>query len=351
MRRLLFLSVLAALLPCVAANADEGCKKLSGVAQVDMRTPEGGSPEIMATIAGQQRPLIVDTGAYITSFTPSAVAELGLQTNHTNAGVRDILGNVSEEVAMVPNFQVGRLTTQDFKVFIFPDEFGENYNAYLHAHGGFEGNLAGLFGADFLRSYDVDFDFASGKLRLWSSDHCPNQVVYWHPQALAVVPMKLDAGGHIVITMTLDGQEVDAMLDTGSDSSSLSAKVAKRLFGIEPDASAAREVEVNGRKVRGLFVHRFSTLAVDGLTISNPDIIIQPDFTTESEGIEERWYANRFGMNNEAPMILGMTELRKLHLFIDYHDKALFVSPASDEVLPPALGGGSGQSAGAAASP
>lgn len=339
MNRLIVFSALMVLASCVAANADEGCKKLSGIAQVEMRTPGGTSPEIMVTVAGQQRPLIVDTGANITSFTPSAVTDLGLAANHTNAGVRDILGNISEEVAMVPSLQIGRLKTEDFKVFIFPDEFGTDYNAYLHAHGGFDGDLAGLFGADFLRSYDVDFDFASGKLRLFSSDHCPNQVVFWHPQSVAVVPMKIDSGGDIVITMTLDGQEIDAVVDTGADTSVLSAKAAKRLFNVTPDSSAQQETVINGRKVTGVFVHRFGSLSVEGLTISNPDIVIQPDFATESEGVEERWYANRFGYNNTPPLILGMPELRKLHLYVDYHDKTLFISPAADEVLPPALAG------------
>jgi predicted aspartyl protease len=347
-KRLTVLVVLLTLVSSAAAQADEACKKLSGVAQVEMRTPGGASPEILATIAGHDRPLVVDTGAYITSFTQSAVSDLGLKPHHTDAGIEDILGNVSEEVTFVPTLRIGRLTAEDFKVFIFPDEFGKDYNDYRHAHGGFDGDLAGLFGEDFLRSYDVDLDFGAGKLRLWSSDHCPNKVVYWHPQAIAVVPIKLSREGHTIITMTLDGQEVDALVDTGSDRSMLSAKVAKKLFDITPDASAAKPVDIDGQKVTGVFAHRFSTLVVDGLTISNPEIIIQPDFVADGKGLEDRWNANRVELTGDAPLVLGIHELRKLHLYIDYHDKELFISPAGDEVLPPTLMDSPAGSAGAA---
>jgi predicted aspartyl protease len=326
---------LAALCLAGAARADD-CKHLAGVTMVDMVLGPSGRPEIPVSIGGQARALILDTGASYTSLTPAAVTDLGLARSHTNQGVRDLLGNVSEEVALMPTFLLGRMKGENIKAFILPDENGSQYDPNSHAHRGLERETSGVFGSDFLRGYDVDLDFASQKLRLFSSDHCPHQVVFWHPQNLAIVPMKIDSDGDITFTMTLDGEEVEALLDTGSNITVLNGTLAKRLFGLQADP-AAKPSLLNGQAVTDVFTHQFKTLEVDGLTISNPRIVIARDLATEKEGIEEQWYWRTHGMEHPYQLILGMSELSKLHIYIDYKEKTLYVSPAEDEVLPPAL--------------
>ena len=80
-------------------------------------------------------------------------------------GLRDILGNVSEELALMPNFQVGRLKTKNLKVFILPDERNSQDNVQSHEHRSLDRDIAGVFGSDLLRNYDVDLDFSSKKLQ------------------------------------------------------------------------------------------------------------------------------------------------------------------------------------------
>ena len=82
-------------------------------------------------------------------------------------------------------------------------------------------DFGGILGSEMLRNVDVDFDFAANKLNLVSPDHCAGNVVYWQAPAVAVVPMTLNASGHIMFRMQLDGRRVHTMLDTGFSNTTL----------------------------------------------------------------------------------------------------------------------------------
>ena len=73
--------------------------------------------------------------------------------------------------------------------------------------------------------------------------------------------------------------------------------------------------------------------------ISNPRIVILRDVAMDKMGLDEQWYLRIHGKDRAYNLILGMPELSKLHIFIDYKEKKLYISPAADEVLPAALTG------------
>ena len=90
------------------------------VATVDMVPDRSGRMTIPVTLAGQDRRLLVDTGAYISSLTPEAVADLGLEKSHSTLVMQDFLGNRSEYLAIVPKLTLGRLSADTVKLSILP---------------------------------------------------------------------------------------------------------------------------------------------------------------------------------------------------------------------------------------
>src|SRR5262249_42538222 len=91
----------------------------------------------------------------------------------------------------------------------------------------------GLLGPDIMHQYDIEFDFAGGKFNMFLPLHCPGNVVYWTRTAYATVPIKIGAGWHMTVTVTLDGKSVDAVIDSGSPRSMLTMEAANDLFGLD----------------------------------------------------------------------------------------------------------------------
>jgi predicted aspartyl protease len=307
-----------------AVRAGETCKPLSGVAAVSLTPDQTRRPVIPVTIAGQERAMILDTGASFTSISPDAVEDLKLTKSTVGKTISDITGNHSSEAALMPTLQLGRLRAGNIKAIIMPHVLVQDES--------YQGRkVIGLFGSDFLRGFDVDLDFGSQQLRLFSPDHCPGKVVFWHPKMLSMIPIELNRDGDVTLKMKLDGQELTALLDTGSNLTSLNADTARRLFDLSPEGKGT----VNGTALN-VSHHRFSSLAIEGLDISNPDIAITQDLAADRQGARQQWYSRMHG-EGAYQLLVGMHELSKLHIYIDYREKMLFISPAGDEDLPETL--------------
>ena len=325
MKRLIVLAALAVLL---AARADAECGPLHGVASVDMATDRYGRMTIPVTLAGQHRRMLVDTGAYITSLTPEAVTDLGLETSHTSMTIEDILGNRSDHLAIVPTMTLGRLSSDQVKLFILPGPPQDADTAQSHGPD----EVAGIFGSDYMRNYDIDLDFGAKKFRLISPDHCEGKVVYWRPQNFSIIPMTISKNNDIILPMKLDGEDIKALIDTGADQATMDGRLAKRLFGLEPDPKGAEVI--NGERVAGIIHHTFKALEIEGLTISNIDVDIVPDVASTKETMDETSYRRTVGGDDPYQLILGMKELRQLHIYIAYRERKLYISPAMDAALP-----------------
>jgi len=318
--------------PALAADDGAQCKSLKGLASVDMALDDNHLT-VPVKIAGQERRMVLDTGAYLTSVTPEIVTELKLEKSHSNLRMEDILGNTSEYLAILPTFQLGLLHAENLKVSIMaqPNEVAHPVSTPSDPTQEF----AGFYGSDFLRNYDVDLDFGLRKLHLVSPDHCDGDGVYWGPDSYTVLPMKIDDNGDIILRMKLEGVEMNVMLDTGSDDSTLTSAAATRFFGLSAGKDAKTEV-INNEKVEGVFTHRFATLEMNGLTIRNPEITILPDVasTKETEKESRPWfYATS---NPDYDLLLGIHELSRLHVYIAYKERKVYVSGVDDRYHPEA---------------
>ncbi len=166
-----------------------------------------------------------------------------------------------------------------------------------------------------MRNYDADFDFANATFNLFSRDHCEGRVVYWTHDPYGVVEITLNDYGQITVPVMLDGKEIRAIIDTGAYHSAASLETIESEFGIDeknPDLRFAPDSKASHPRYR----YPFKTLSFQSVTINNPDLLLVPDDQSKQSG--------------SAPKImLGINVLKRLHLYVAYGERKLYVTPAA----------------------
>jgi hypothetical protein len=140
---------------------------------------------------------------------------------------------------------------------------------------------AGVLGLDTLHEYDVELDFKNAQMKLFAKDHCPGNVVYW-TNSYTVVPFSIDANGHIVAQMALDGKPVSVAVSTA------------------PGHMAMRSMSTPVA---------YKTLGIGAISLSNPQVTQAGD------------------VDPGAQMRIGLDDLKMLHLFFAFSENKLYVTP------------------------
>jgi hypothetical protein len=140
-----------------------------------------------------------------------------------------------------------------------------------------------------------------------------------------------DRAAHVWVPVTLDGKNFQVMLDTGSQQSSMSAGMAKFMFGV--DASSPGSVTEDAAD--GAFTHTFGSLTFDTVTVTHPRFRVIPDVVgskdpNNSSRTDSR--VRKIDDNIGGQITIGMDILRKLHLYIAFGERKLYISPASAPV-------------------
>ena len=226
-------------------------------------------------------------------------------------------GNKTETKVIAKTFEMGVMQGKnlDLQVAIASDLPRE----------GVDGILAG----DMFRRFDVDMDFGAMRLNYFSQDHCDGKVVYWTERPIAVVPFTA-TGYHINIPVTIDGHALPAIIDTGADTL-MNADELDRVFGVKagsPEAPLMRESQSDSELK--YYSHTFSNLAIEGVTVANPNINIVNDRVSSQRAPSTSIHTMLMDDPHPQlpPVILGMKVLRQLHVYIAYGEKKLYISPA-----------------------
>jgi predicted aspartyl protease len=308
----------AFLLFCFSAARAEDCR-LEQIASLEMtQAPQG--LVIPVSIEGIPKSMIVDTGAPLSTIDPRVAKDLQLVTHSIRQGAAfTAQGQQFTGLAVIRKLQIGNMHARDLKFLIYPARLSES------------SDIAGLLGADFLRHYDIDLDFGAHKLNLFSQNHCPGKVIYWPADSVAVVPMHVINTGHIVVPVTLDGSAFSAVFDTGAFGTILTLEAAESYFGLKPGSP---ETPIASAASAGapFYKHVFRELSLEGIAIKNPTIFIRTDLMKHgmSQWTETGTRLSSAGESSgAADMILGMNELRHLHIFVSYKEQRLYVTAAS----------------------
>jgi len=303
------------------ASADESCPPLTMMASLAMTLGPDGRPYIPVTINGTPETMLIDTGGVFTEITKATADQLQMSTHRSSLQFIGTNGDVSDRSAR-GSLTLGNLTASQTDFVVMTD---------LH---GIEG--AGLFAPNFLHAYDADFDFGAGKFNLISQNHCDGKVIYWPAQAVAVIPIRLDDVGHILLTVTLDGENFQAALDTGASQTVGDLSGVAERFHLNPgsaDTPAAGRTGKNG--ATPFYSHRFKLLSLEGIAVSNPEVALIPDLMRRSTmeraaNLEGGTRIPDRSSELALPEItLGMDILRKFHLYIAYKERKLYITPAT----------------------
>ncbi len=322
------------------------CGPLKLVATMDLLPGPGGGPRVMVPVVVNNVPqkMLLSTAGGLSTLNAEAAKNLNLHVLHgSNVRLLDTAGNASDAYVTLDTFTLGRLTAEHLEMLITPGAAADR---------GFDGVLAG----DLMARYDVELDFAAHKMNFFSPDHCEGKVLYWPASTIAVVPFTMThpdntpmgqrpnfsplRDSHIRVPVTLDGKTFQAVINTGSPNSTMSAKVAERIFNLTADSPGSVPLGVvdNNPKNRR-FGHVFQKLTFEGIDVANAHVVVIPDLigtkdpnntiTTGSlvQHIDD-------GLGSEVS--IGMDVLRHLHLYIAYGEHKLYITPADS----PAAAGG-----------
>lgn len=310
---LIFLTWIAFLSLCTRAGAVEPFSaecKLTLAASVPITLAQG-HVNVPVTVNGRARVFAVDTGAFTSAINEQVVAEQGIKTYGIHGGVhvRDVGQEDAKLYATLDEFVIGNQRAQSARMMV------------MTAAG-----VDGLIGPDYLRNFDLDFDFAAGTLNLFRHHPCHGRAVYWTDDYF-VVPMDVTDQGHIRIDVMLDGKPIRAMIDTGAVATLIGQPLAQSDFNVDTaqDSDGAADlVTMTGASGGSLKVvrHRFAGLQIGGINIKNPVLGI----TTEEQSFHPDY----------SGLLLGMRELHNLHLYVAYQERKLYVSRANADASDPA---------------
>jgi predicted aspartyl protease len=260
----------------------------------------GGLLTVPVMVNGVEKHFLVDTGGYMTSISQGTATAMGLKQHDILFDhIKDAGGKEAAKYVYADTFRLGAMEAKNFDLVV--DRLNDS---------GIDGTLA----PDLLRNFDLDFDFAANTLNLFRPHACEGRAVYWTKDYVAL-PMDVPKSGHARIEVTLDGEEMDAILDTGATFSVMTFGSARRFFGLKPDSKdVVKKAQLSGGQgsMTDAYSYPFKSLSMGEVAVSNPKLLLADAPTILAD--------------EHVSLILGMSELHYLHLYFAYHEHKLYIS-------------------------
>jgi len=226
---------------------------------------ERGHLLVDGAINGTTIGVMLDTGAQRSLILRSAAERLRL-TRQEVRGYRifGVGGETHVEAAAIDEFRVGELTRRNWRVIVAGErDFGEH--------------VAAILGEDFFYQLDLEFDLAHHAVRLYQSRDCEGvSLAYWATGGASEVAIEpiFEAQPQVILTLQINGQPVQALLDSGAGASVLNKAEAARL-GVTPDSpgvAARRSGGGLGGKNVDYWIGPFQSVAIGNETIRDTNI-------------------------------------------------------------------------------
>ena len=281
----------------VAAASGCGTVRLGETTVATLRN----APIVTLSANGVPVTLLLDTGAEATILTPVVAQRIGAQRPRVEfqRQLRGIDGSMQSSEAELRSFNLGSVAIPWRRVRVAP----------VNVASVFSGPLDGLLGADTLSSFDVDLDLPEHRIVLYRKQTCTDAAPAW-AEPYARISAGRSRGDHLFFPVRLDARRTDAFVDTGSQFTVLSTRVALALGVTATILAHDRMVSVRGVAGEQLAarVHRFSQLEIGGETIPNPEIVVTDV------------------MLSDADLVLGIDFLKSRRLWLSYGSQQLFLS-------------------------
>jgi tetratricopeptide (TPR) repeat protein len=218
-------------------------------------------PTIPVKINNRDAKFVLDSGAFYSMMSSATAAEYNLKLTPAPFGfrIRGVGGDATAQIATVKEFTIVGITTKNVEFLVGGSEVG----------GSGPGAYAGLLGQNLLEKVDVEYDLATGTIRLFRTEGCEHALLaYWLKPGQDYSSMHIDAidpaNAHTMGVAYVNGQSIRVAFDTGASTSLLSTKAAARA-GIRPDSEGVVEAGYSGglgRERVKTYIARFASFRI-----------------------------------------------------------------------------------------
>lgn len=314
--------VLLALGSVTAARAATPCQ-MQVLGEMTLKMDEE-VPLVDAAINGKPARMMIDTGSDTTLIFAQTAADYGVVALKIWGGAQSygIGGGSDIGMARLKSFKLAGLTATDYDVPV---------------SGRALGAAQGLVGSNFLRHWDLEFDFAHEKMRFFKAQTCKgDQVVYWGA-AYSAAPILASPNNDITVMVKINGVPVRAQIDTGASVSTLTNEIAAKL-GVRPNSDGVRpegRIEGTGREKPRIYLGTFQTFSFGDETVKNATLRIADLFRADKTlptGTDTRIATD---VVVEPDMLLGSDFLRYHRVYISRSQHMMYISYTGGRVFHP----------------
>ena len=246
--------------------------------------------------------MLIDSGAGSTALSPQTAESLNESEDRSKTvRVVGIGGHMDTQHPLVlHSLRFGSLELTDFDVLTAHIERPEVESDAAAA--------AGMVGLDLLSKFDVEFDFPDHRMSLYHVASCSGRFIPWSGSYDSFMATRSPRGA-LLIPVVINGVTLRALIDTGSNVSSIGMTAAMKT-GVDATAMSG-DPAMTFVGARGSMMtahrHRFDTMSVGAATFHNVRISVQDqDFP---------------GMD----MLLGMDFLRWRKVWLSFGTNQLFI--------------------------
>lgn len=292
------------LITVVSLLALAGCAERDGVCRLatlgDLPVlNEHGSPIVGITINGRDAAMIVDSGADISMISEQASKQFGLTDTGRFVNISGVTGEMMSPIMQADKLGLGSGTTEE----VFLTQAKRSFGGTLAGRP-----IVGLFGADFLQGYDVAFNLPARTITLYQLSGCHTPTPTWEGPSSTLDWYHPGNGGRIAVNFRLNGQKVEAILDSGAWHTTVLPRQARKA-GVSAE-QLAQDIALDSSGVNGKHragqLHRFASVQIAENMYLNPMLAVSP--------IETDGYA-----------LLGADFLRHNRVWISYRHEKVYI--------------------------
>lgn len=247
----------------LASCADDGSCHIASIGTLDVLN-DRGSPIVRATINGHPVAFLVDTGAAQSFIWSAQINPLGLEVLPQSVLVSGFGGSAFANPVSIDTLGIGVGQAHNVTFLTTGDKAGHRTIAGLP--------LVGLFGADFLRNYDIALDLPQHQITLFDVDGCTDQIPPW-PGKYTSIPFSTSPRDNtkIQVSLKVNNHSIDAMLDSGagrtviSEDDALDSGITKDELKTDKTTNSYGISEDNVKT----YHHKFSTFSLENITLHN----------------------------------------------------------------------------------
>jgi predicted aspartyl protease len=268
----------------------------------------GNQAFVSLAVNGKTLNLLLDTGDFVTSVTPDAAARLALPAS-SEPGVQ-MTGIGGSYVAPVVEAADVQYLGQHVSHVPFPVLPGSEFQPEEH--------IDGLFGANFLSAYEVEMDFPAGKLRFYRHDAgCGASAPAWTAHATRLAAT--DAGHQLLlIPVSINGVELNALLDTGSEDTSITRDAAQMLGLTDAAMRGDQQITENGLGQSTERLHHFDSISIGSATFARPVLAVDDEASPIEANVATQTADALPVPHHGVDVILGANFLFQKRIFVAY---------------------------------